>query len=272
MRTNELTKVKLSTKKEIPETAKKHKLREAFPLLSSLLHSYDPDTADGMTIGLTNGLRDIFLHVKKGGFDMTPFKNRANWDKALFEVGNNLSDEDALIELLRADAALAAMIQPIMARDADIAAGLIMAMVTSDAVFQGRMRPLSIDQMIDREYEEIEDDEPAPERDIMADLLEEESDEYAADAPPVIDEPATGAGSGSSTADLKAMLRTLSEIGDITPKISYNGELDRLEVSVSFDKEVDASLVATLISAFYEISPSTTIRTDNGGIVICAAV
>ena len=141
MRTQELLKVKFSTKKEIPETVKKHKLREAFPLLSSLLHSYDPATSDGMTSGLTSGLRDIFLHLKKGGFDMSQFKNRANWDKALFEAESVINDEEAILELLKRDPGFAALINPIMERDLDMAGGIIMAVVSADSVFQGRLRP-----------------------------------------------------------------------------------------------------------------------------------
>lgn len=269
MRTKELAKVKFSVKREIPETAKKYKLRENFPLLSSLLHSYDTATADGVTVGLTGGLRDIFMHIKKGGFDMTPFKNRANWDKAMYEAEMVIADESSVIELLKSDDELGAILGPIMSQNVDIACGILVALLASDSVFNGRMKPMSIDQLIDNEDAEDEpDSEPL---DIMEQLLMDDPQEFAADAPPAVDSQEESMSAGEPS-DIKTMLRRISEIGGVNPKISYNSSSDRLEVSVDCGAEVSAGFMATLLSAFYDISTSTTIRHSNDGIVIIAAV
>ena len=267
MRTQELLKVKFSTKKEIPETAKKHKLREAFPLLSSLLHSYDPDTTDDFTTGLTNGLRDIFLHLKKGGFDMTPFKNRANWDKALFEAESFTNDEEAVLELMRRDPGLAALINPLISGNANMAGGIIMALVAADSVFQGRMRPLTIDQIIDQEHEEIT--EEPEERDIMEELLEDDPTEYAADAPPPIDrqeeQVATDVGNVGAIKDL---FRRLGSVADAKPAIYYNHNSDSLEVKINCGSEIPATQLAAILTAMYEVSPNTRVVHSDGEICV----
>lgn len=269
MRTQELLKVKFSTKKEIPETTKKHKLREAFPLLSSLLHSYDPATTDSITAGLTNGLRDIFLHLKKGGFDMTQFKNRANWDKALFEAETIINDEEAILELLRKDPGFAALINPIMEQDLDMAGGIIMAVVAADSVFQGRLRPLTIDQMIEREHEETTDEEP--ERDFMDELLADDPEEFVADAPPQIDHHEEEPKSAPSS-DLKELLKRIGNVTSAKPIISYDHESDSLEVVISCGSEVPAGVMSDMLGAMYEISPDTRVAHNDGDIVLVTRI